>query len=246
MMDFARTLTSKSLFRYARWRMTGAPEPITLELKSGIKFIVRRDASENNDYGVAYEVFVHELYKPVQDLDPGSVKLVVDMGGNIGLSALYWLNAFPNCFVELFEPNPSHLAQITKNIALSGQAARVKVHGVAAGAHPRTVRFGSAGTATSAFGSLENGFEAPMVDVFSLLEGKRIDLLKLDVEGGEYEILGDPRFGSLDISKIVMEWHCKGGGDADRAWCEQRLQGLGFTIRPLFTDADHGMFWAIR
>ena len=47
-------------------------------------------------------------------------------------------------------------------------------------------------------------------DFFRDLEAarvRRIDLLKMDIEGGEYALLDDERFARLDVDTLVMEWH---------------------------------------
>jgi len=44
-------------------------------------------------------------------------------------------------------------------------------------------------------------------DFFKAVEGRKIDFLKLDSEGGEYDLVCDPRFADLDARFLVMEWH---------------------------------------
>jgi hypothetical protein len=44
-----------------------------------------------------------------------------------------------------------------------------------------------------------------MVDFFEPVTPGRIDLLKLDCEGGEWDILMDRRFPTLDVGAIVLE-----------------------------------------
>jgi len=100
---------------------------------------------------------------------------------------------------------------------------------------------------------IENATRAELsievVDIFPLLLDKKIDVLKMDIEGGEYEILADPRFGELNITAIVMEWHARSEtslGLDDKRWCERRLQDLGYQIHEIFTQSRNGMFWATR
>ena len=102
----------------------------------------------------------------------------------------------------------------------------------------------SSSSLTDSFSS--NTLPVEVIDFFPLLCGKHIDVLKMDIEGGEYEILADDRFAELDIGAIVMEWHSRGGGVEDKRWCERRLVGLGFAIEEIFTQSSHGMFRAIR
>jgi hypothetical protein len=85
-----------------------------------------------------------------------------------------------------------------------------------------------------------------VIDIFPLLIGKKIDLLKMDIEGGEYEILADARFGELNITAIVMEWHARSETSDDKTWCVRRLEGLGFQVHEIFSQSTNGMFWATR
>jgi hypothetical protein len=88
------------------------------------------------------------------------------------------------------------------------------------------------------------GLEIEIVDVFSVLAGRRLDLLKLDIEGGEYEIMADPRFETLDVRALVMEWHAREGYGRD--WCVARLQALGFRVQETWSEDAAGMLWALR
>jgi hypothetical protein len=83
-----------------------------------------------------------------------------------------------------------------------------------------------------------------VVDIFPVLSGRRIDLLKIDIEGSEYQILSDSRFGSLDVRAIVMEWHARAGYGYD--WVHKKLSELGFRVEDLFAEPSHGMIWALR
>src|SRR5258706_3840645 len=108
--SFHRTLNVRSALRYACWRAAGRRKPVTLSLKDGGRFQLRPSrlgGHGNNDYGVAYEVFVDRFYDGAP-LDPASVRRVVDLGGNVGLSCIFWLTKYPNCRVDVFEPHPGH------------------------------------------------------------------------------------------------------------------------------------------
>jgi FkbM family methyltransferase len=247
MFDFAGSLTLPSALAYAAWRVRGRRGGVSLALKSGPRFELRSNASGNNDYGVAYEVFVHDYYDDWKRTPADRVKFVVDLGANVGYSLLYFLHKYPHCRILAFEAHPAHCAQAERNLLFDGTRQRVELYCKAAGAAPRAMgltdrRSSSALVETTA----PEAIAVEVVDIFPLLEGRRLDLLKIDIEGGEYEILGDPRFTDLDIGAIAMEWHSRGGGLDDKRWCEERLGSLGFTIEEIFTTPSCGMFWARR
>jgi FkbM family methyltransferase len=246
MLDFTSKLTFASTFSYARWRATGRAASVTLGLKSGPRFELRPNSSGNNDYGVAYEVFVHEYYNDRGRI-PTNVELIVDLGVNVGYSLLYFLHKWPNCRVIGFEPHPHHFSQAARNLVLDGSRARVQLYAQAAGARTRPARLtDSRSSSTVIETSSADAFGIEIVDIFPILEGKHIDILKMDIEGGEYEILTDDRFEQLDVDVIVMEWHSRGNGIEDKSWCERRLGRFGFNIEEIITEPSWGMFWAIR
>jgi FkbM family methyltransferase len=245
MLDFIRQLTLQSAAAYAAWRIRGSTSPIELVRRSGTRFELRPDTIGNGDYGVAYEVFVHDYYRIPAALRACDVRCVVDIGANVGMSVLYWLEQFPRCRILAFEPHPRHAEQARRNIALNGQQHRVELRTEAAGAKSRGMLLSDQG-ASSALVADGTGVAVEVVDVFPHLIGRPIDILKLDMEGGEYELLEDVRFATLLPRAIVMEWHTRRSGEEDRRWCETRLKAMGFTIETLFSTPTHGMFWAVR
>lgn len=245
MLNFARSLTPASSLAYAVNKLRGGKAVLPLQLRSGIRFFLRPNSPENSDYGVAYEVFVNEDYRPPAEIDRAAVKLVIDIGGNVGFSALYWLQAFPHCSVEVFEPHPLHLVQMQKNLALAGERGQgVKVHAVAAGAASRSATLSSGGSSSMVSDAAEGAFAIEIADIFPLLMARTIDVLKLDAEGAEYEILADDRFGALNIRHLILEWHTRTDAEADRNWCEQRLTGMGYRLQPRAARPTEYTFWA--
>lgn len=248
MLDFSRKLTPLSALKYIRWKTMGGTEPVRLALKSGGRFMLRRDRASNNDYGVAYEVFVNEFYASHPDLPRKDVKFIVDLGANVGFTSIYFLNSYPDAEIVAFEPHPEHFGQAQLNVGSNAGASRVKLFNKAVGARDRSLWLSSGGTSSALrdADSASGGFEVEVTDLFAALGTRRIDLLKMDIEGSEYELLADPRFRELDIGAIVLEWHSRGGGLVDKEWCEARLREMGFRISPLFTEPSYGMFWALR
>jgi Methyltransferase FkbM domain len=93
----------------------------------------------------------------------------------------------------------------------------------------------------------EAGTEVMMVDLFTL--GYDTDLLKMDIEGGEWSILSDPRMADLRTRVIVMEWHWRFAPHADAHTAAlDLLRRAGYKVY-----ADHGeprtgtgLVWASR
>ena len=121
----------------------------------------------------------------------GDVSRIVDLGANIGFSCLYWLAAYPNSRVIAFEPHPGHVVQAWLISKLNGLQDRVEVHPAAAGICNRSVTISDEGMASTVKEDGLGALTVEMRDVFPTLLEAPIDILKIDIEGGEYAILGD-------------------------------------------------------
>lgn len=238
--SFARALRLTSLPRYIWWRLRKRRTPVALRLRDGPRILLRPASVGNNDYGVAYEIFVHRFYDCPRPIDTGQVRLVVDLGANVGFSCLHWLSLFPNAALIAVEPHPRHFAQCRANLALNGMLPRVTLYEAAAGVAADRLSLVDAGTSSAITAASAAGIPVEVIDVFPLLQGRQIDVLKIDIEGGEYPILDDPRFSALRVARLVMEWHGQGG----RSRCAARLEAAGYQIQDLFDAGSHGMLWA--
>ena len=250
-LAFTRALTPESAARYLAWRLRGKRDSIWLRLRSawefpGPAFQLRPRSTGNNDQGVAYEIFVHKYLQTPVRIPPERVKLIVDLGANVGMSCLYWLSAYWRAEVVAFEPHPGHAAQWRINLDRNGFLSRATLHNAAAGVHDGTAWISDAGTSSQVRDIPGSGFEVEVIDFFRTFSGQRIDILKVDIEGGEHALLEDPRFETLDVRNIIMEWHRSDDGSRGEAWCRARLESLGFKVIPVFDAKTHGMMWGYR
>jgi FkbM family methyltransferase len=190
------------------------------------------------------------MYEPPavveRQLRAATQPLIVDLGANIGLFGVDMLARFPGARVVGYEPEAEnagihrHLIEITGNDRWSLVEA-------CAGAEAGTVAFlpgqetGSRVLEDAGAGSVE----VPMLDVLPLLG--EADLVKIDIEGGEWPILADERFSA--VKAAVIEYHPHGcPGDDPRRTAHELLEGHGFDVAELFYEPDSrvGMVWATR
>jgi FkbM family methyltransferase len=250
-LAFTRALTASSAARYLRWRLGDKRGDVWLRLRTGYEFPgpefqLRPISAGNNDLGVAYEIFIHKYLRVPVRIPPERVKLIVDLGANVGMSCLYWLAAYWRAELIAFEPHPGHAAQCLANLERNGFLSRATLHCVAAGTANGRAWISDAGTSSQVRTMPGDGYEIEVIDIFALLAGRRIDILKIDIEGSEYELLKDPRFGELDIRSVIMEWHEREDRPEGHAWCCERLRELGFQLYPVFEEKTHGMMWAYQ
>jgi FkbM family methyltransferase len=190
---------------------------------------------------------------PVLDSKPSPN--ILDLGGNIGMFGLYALHRWPGASVRSFEPDADNAALLHAAIAenrlqeqwsctraaVSNRAGKMAFRGgLSADSHLVDVESGS-GT------SAANGdVEVPVADLFAL-EGHR-DLVKMDIEGGEWAVLTDPRMAELDADAIVLEWHDQGcPAPNPREHVIRVLTSAGWDELYETIEPSHcGMLWARR
>lgn len=252
MPTFREQLTPGSLVKYVVWTAAQHRFPVTLKLKSGACFELRPNAigrNGNNDYGVAYEVFVHKHLDLMQIPRKDDIHSIVDLGGNVGMSVVYWLTQYRNAEITVFEPHPAHGAQLRRNIRLNTANEDVcRLMPYAAGTKDAMMSLNDRGSASSLVTERRPGeptFEVKVVDLFMLLGGRQIDIFKMDIEGGEYPLLEDPRFERLNIRHLIMEWHARPGRTDDAEWCRKRLVSFGYYIDAMHAEPGDTSFGII-
>lgn len=245
MSHFWQLLSRPSLLRYVHWRSTNRKTRTELALRKGGRLVMRpRPAT---DYGVAYEVFLQEVYRPPVPIDPAEIRLVLDLGANVGYSCVYWCREYPRAKVIAYEPHPEHAALARETIARSGLSARVDLVAAAAGCSPGELLLSDAGSSSSTVIPNDGRhaiLRVPCLDLFQQAERLNVDLLKIDIEGGEYAILADRRFAQLHVPVVVLEWHACPDVPEPERWCLNRLAALGYSARAVESAGTHGLIWA--
>jgi FkbM family methyltransferase len=254
---FTRGLTRASIAKYLRWRLSGRTRTVALQMRArtefqnepgpGPKVRLRALGGSNNDFGVAYEIFALRFLMPPVWLPPERVKLVVDLGANVGMSCLWWLANYWRARVLAFEPHPGHAAAARANIALNDYGSRIDLREAAVGPEAVTAWISDAGAASTVSATADSGFEVEVQDLFAILAGRRVDILKIDIEGSEVGLLDDPRFAALDVGAIVMEWHAPDAtGRGGLEWCIDRLERCGFRTYHGSDNDAVGIIWGYR
>lgn len=237
-MKFRDRLTMVSRLRFGAWWLAGGRAPIVVRLKKGP--LIRLRSLVSTDYGVATDVFHKRCYDSPRALGV-TPRAIVDLGANVGYSILHWLHTWPASHVVAFEPHPAHIAAIKENLAINGLLSHVDLRAVAVGTHGGTVRLSDRGSSSSIV-STGDGFSVPLVDLYESVTPP-VDILKVDIEGAEYELLDDPRLAQLAPRAIVIEWHGEGGFERIRP----RLVQLGYSvIKTADGPYQTGLLWAYR
>ena len=147
------------------------------------------------DFSVVREMFVALPYRRVASLD--HVATLLDLGGNIGASVVYFKLMHPEAKVWVYEPDPECFEMLRKNIEPFGEDVYALQKAVSSISGRRTFYKNAEHWGNSFFTRAKNE-HAIEVDCVSLDEairntGADIDVLKFDIEGAEYEVFKDTK-----------------------------------------------------
>ncbi len=164
-------------------------------------------------WGVFYEIFIDDNYR-IDGLT--DVKRIVDAGANIGVSAVYFAQQYPEAHIDCFEPNPGALPYLRANVAAYKD---VEVHPYALAATEGTMNFfidaDIDGSSVASSVDLMSSKRRPSKEISvearklsSFIEGP-VDILKMDIEGGEWGVMED-LIASGKIAQVrtmLIEFH---------------------------------------
>jgi FkbM family methyltransferase len=156
-----------------------------------------------------------------------------------------------DCSIVMFDPSPTGLETMSKaenkipafkycTVGLAAKCGRLKM------TPPQDSREGSwSSNASGEAGTIE----VPCVDLATLLaqnDHSRIDLLKIDIEGAEYEVLDDLLRRRLPIRQILVEFHHQMVPGIRRSQTIQavlKLVARGYRLIQLEGN-NHTFFWS--
>lgn len=180
-----------------------------------------------NDLDVLKSLLLDDAYGDMEL--PVEPAVIVDLGSHVGASLLMFHVHYPGARLVGVEPDPAVFARLRENATGLGAT----LLNVAAAGQDGTVPFY---TWRDAWGSsmfpterARDCIEVPALTLDSLLdrvEADRVGLLKLNIEGAEYDVLSGFQ-GWERIDAIVVEWH----GEYLSA---EALQEVSATLRRYF------------
>lgn len=222
-------------------------------------FVTRRRGIEAHVPGAVYGIFKEMFMNATYPFDEICARLpqhpvVFDLGANIGLFTLALLDRIGDAVVHAFEPLPGNLPRLERNVESCRKRTRAKIHlhpfaVVATGSpselpiyfDPARPAYASASLDDSrARGSNTRSTSVPTICIDSIVAEygiDRIDLLKVDCEGAEFDIIpAIPAPLLRRIPNIVMEVHKSdradvlAGAPLTPEWMATYLDSHGYTL----------------
>jgi FkbM family methyltransferase len=185
-----------------------------------------------------YEIFITKIYNKFFNIEKGDV--VVDIGGNLGFFSYHALcNGAKQ--VYCFEPSPECYNTIINNYDMPN----LKVEELAVGSINGDVLFNinlesSLSSSSFLIGENSRTITCKSVNLNDYIREnniEKIDYLKIDCEGAEYEIIEslDEKYLTNNINKICLEYHLNKNGELNNIL--EKLKRCGFIVN--FEHGDH-------
>lgn len=173
---------------------------------------------DQNDIQVVKETWVENVYQ-IDEKDLDHTGVFIDIGANIGAVSIY-ASSFndsrdsskPPIRVFAFEPQADNLVALSKNIKLNNKIEQIRIFPYAVYTEQGKMLISNNGGSSSIVGDLgENTSEVSTItfaDVFTKTGVMECDLMKIDVEGAEYDILLTASDEDLHrVRKLSIEFH---------------------------------------
>ena len=135
--------------------------------------------------------------------------VIVDCGANIGVSVLHYKRLYPGARIVAFEPDPKFLPALKSNLARNG-AGDVTVVEAAAWTRNGVVPFFCEGADGSRVIQGDEAYPEAIsvrsVDLAAYLDDP-VDLVKMDIEGAEFEVIPHLEKKLPQVKNLVVECH---------------------------------------
>lgn len=208
--------------------LTGFAYPRDIPLRSGL----RLTTWHYKELITAWIIFFGDEYPA-----PSGARVIVDAGANIGAFSLYAAQRAPGARILALEPFPTTFDCLIHNVRQNGLEGRIVGRPVALAGHNATRSMEGASSPSHVRSLAPAGTAAPgptveAVTLETLMARENlthVDLLKLDIEGAEWELFDTCLPETLErVRAIALEYHPAPG--RSRTQLFSRLEGAGFRV----------------
>lgn len=232
-----------------------ARREMTLRLRNGYQVTIPN--ADGARYPI-YEIFADDAYDMAaltSGIDADAA--VLDVGGQVGCFALAAALALPRATVHVYEASPTSASYAQRNVDDNGLSARVSVHAAALAGEPGEFSLIDNGTA-----SVLNGMTAPEGSGHEVVvpavtfdeavarvraDGGRVQVVKMDVEGAEYDVvLASSPASWSDVRTVALEYHPVGGHGLDELLAFLGPLGFAPYHQEDGSEPGLGMIWLRR
>jgi len=208
------------------------------------------------DRSVVNEIFKFREYRSAESAIESAKLPILDVGAHIGLFSLYVRALNSIVPIIAFEPEVNNFDRLEKNIA-ENQIENIQLECLAlsskSGQGKLVISNDSQNHRLSFASENVSGQKVEKVKTTSLADYckknkvKKISLIKMDIEGGEFDLIGS--WGKDDFSlfeSILLEYHNTLGNEHKRLIEIFKINGFGVQSFPSQFERSMGFVWAKR
>jgi FkbM family methyltransferase len=210
------------------------PKMVTLDIPVWGKVPVR---SNGYDHNLLAQIFVRKDYQ----MEAQGVRRILDLGANIGMSAVFLHQLFPDAEIACVEPSPVNTPVLQRALALNNISGRIFEGAI--GNQPGFIDLYLSDhpdcNSVIVHGQQGKTVRVPMFSVPQIMEQMGwdgIDLLKIDIEGGEKGMLGPNSSWLNQVRFISGESHVGIGYPYSNMRAD--LEAYGFVLETLIPETD--------
>jgi FkbM family methyltransferase len=156
-------------------------------------------------YFQSMQIFKQNLYGFKSD---ARNPVILDCGAHIGLASIFFSEKYPNSEIYAYEADPEISKILDHNIKSLGLK-NVKTISKAVWIDEQGVSFKNSGDDSGYINKTDegNGIKIPSFRIRNFLNEKHVDLLKLDIEGAEFDVIEDCDGVLANAKNIIIEVH---------------------------------------
>ena len=177
--------------------------------------------------------------------------IIIDIGANVGYFTIFCLSQLKNSKIIAFEPMKRNFAVLSQNLStINSNPPLIVNKAVNDTTGSLILKFNNSMSITTSASLFDNSYgmdeevveTTTLEDIFSGYQLPRIDVLKLDCEGAEYNIIYNTNKNVFaKVNCLALETH-KGRSDRESTSAlANNISALGFTVK---TEKD--FIWAYK
>lgn len=192
--------------------VSGRPEELEYVSREGITITIPNEPGARVP---VYEILVEDEYRIDWIAQGLEAPVVLDVGAHVGCFSVTAARRLEGSQVYSYEASPTTSTYLFRNIEQNGLTDRVHGFHLAVRAEQGELEIADYGAASGHNGvlHLDEGVEHVTVPAVAMREaltksGRSADLVKIDTEGGEYDmVLGSDPADWSGVRRVVMEYH---------------------------------------
>ena len=157
-----------------------------------------------------WEIFIKNEYKfSTHKKNP----MILDLWANIGVASIYFKRLYPDAQIQAFEPDDKHFEVLKKNI-MENKYENVKIEKKAVTNYNGEITFYTDDKASFIMSTKKwriSKIETKLqcISINDIIKNDQIDLLKMDIEWGEFDVLKalDDSWKINQIKEMIIEYH---------------------------------------